>query len=89
MSSSTRTRSVGTAGARSLLGLSVTTLALGIALSTAESQALGSWLAVGSLVLLVFAIHRLGRSGPDGPSFEGPRKRKRRRDRSASAPASD
>ena len=54
-------------GNRSLLALAATGVALGIGLSVSGSHGLGAWLTVAALVLLVFALHRLGRSGPDAP----------------------
>lgn len=52
---------------RSLLAFAATCTAAGIAFSVTGSHGLGAWLTVGALVLLVFALHRLGRSGPDAP----------------------
>lgn len=37
----------------------------GIALSVVGHAALGGWVTVGSIVLLVASLHRLGRLGPD------------------------
>lgn len=54
-------------GNRSLLAVAATSVAVGIALSVSGSHGLGAWVTVGGLVLLVYALHRLGRSGPDAP----------------------
>ncbi len=52
---------------RSLLAFSATGTAVGIGLGVSGSPGLGAWLTIGALVLLVFSLHRLGRSGPDSP----------------------
>lgn len=54
-------------GNRSLLAFAATATVLGIGLSVAGSSALAAWLTVSALALLVFALHRFGRSGPDAP----------------------
>lgn len=54
-------------GNRSLLAFAATGVALGIGLSVSGSHGLGAWITLAALVLLVFALHRLGRSGPDSP----------------------
>ncbi len=55
------------AGNRSLLAFAATGVAVGIALSVSGSHDLGAWVTIGALALLVYALHRLGRSGPDAP----------------------
>lgn len=54
---------------RTLIGVSATLALVGIALSTVDAQAIGGWLAVGSLVVLVWSLHRFGRTGPDESSL--------------------
>jgi O-antigen ligase len=49
---------------RRLLAISVSLVAVGIALSVSQLQTLGSWLTVGSLIAVIVALHKLGRSGP-------------------------
>jgi hypothetical protein len=50
---------------RTLLAAGLTAVVVGIALSVTDSAALGSWLTVGALVLVILGLHRFGRTGPD------------------------
>jgi hypothetical protein len=50
---------------RTLLAAGLTAVVVGIALSVMDSAALGSWLTVGALVLVILGLHRFGRTGPD------------------------
>ncbi|MBK7581774.1 MAG: hypothetical protein IPI67_16395 [Myxococcales bacterium] len=52
---------------RSLLGIGVTTVLVGIAIAATGDPLSGGVVTVTSLVLLIYALHRLGRSGPDAP----------------------
>ncbi len=52
---------------RSLLALGATSVLAGIALAATGEPLLGGIVVVPSLVLLVYALHRFGRSGPDEP----------------------
>jgi O-antigen ligase len=52
---------------RSLLAFAATCVAAGVAFSVTGSHGLGAWVTVAALALLVFSLHRLGRSGPDAP----------------------
>ena len=54
-----------TAGARSLLAVGSTAVLVGIGLSASGSPELGSWVSVGSLAVLLYGLHRFGRSGAD------------------------
>jgi hypothetical protein len=54
---------------RTLIGVSATLALVGIALSTVDAQAIGGWLAIGSLVVLIWGLHRFGRTGPDESSL--------------------
>ena len=64
---------------RRWLGIGTAGGVLGIALSTGASQA-GPILTVGSWLVLVVALHRFGRSGPDAPTVGSRRPRRRKRD---------
>jgi len=64
------------ASARRLLGVCATGAVAGIALSVADWPGVGGGLVVASLALMLYALHRLGRSGADAPHAK--RKRKRR-----------
>ncbi|MCA9631174.1 MAG: hypothetical protein KC766_26105 [Myxococcales bacterium] len=52
---------------RRVLAVGATLTLLGIALSVTASQALGAWLTVGALLVMLYGLHRLGRLGPDEP----------------------
>ena len=82
-------RATGTSGARSLLSVGTTAVLIGIGLSAAGSPELGSWLTVGSLLLLLVGLHRFGRSGPDLPprTADEPKRRRKKKRRSAPRPA--
>jgi hypothetical protein len=73
------TKVVGTAGARSLMGAGVTAALLGIALSAGRSPELGSWVTVTALLLLIYALHRFGRSGADAPTLAAAPRRARKK----------
>ena len=67
--------------------------ALGIALSITEYADLGKWITVLGVLLMIFGLHRFGRSGPDAPIvFTLPPRKKKKKKRAAAeaeAPASD
>ena len=50
---------------RSLLGLGATTVLVGIATAVTTDPLWGGLVTVPSLALLVYGLHRFGRSGPD------------------------
>ncbi len=50
---------------RSLLALGATTVLVGIGLAATGESLLGGLVVVPSLVLMVYALHRFGRTGPD------------------------
>lgn len=52
---------------RTLVAVGVTTVLVGIGLAATGDATLGAWITLPSLILLVYALHRFGRSGPDGP----------------------
>ncbi len=52
---------------RRILAIGASLSLLGIALSVTASQTLGAWLTVGSLLVMLYGLHRLGRLGPDEP----------------------
>ncbi len=59
---------------------------LGIGLSITEYADLGKWITVAGVVLLIWSLHRYGRSGPDAPivfELAPPRKTKKKRRRAA------
>jgi len=68
--------------------------ALGIGSSLTEYADYGKWLTVAGVLLLIFGLHRFGRTGPDAPIvFElspprKKRKKKKRADGEAEPPAS-
>jgi hypothetical protein len=60
-----------------MLGGAGTGALAGIALCVADQPTLGGWIVIGSLALMLFALHRFGRSGADAPL----RKRKKAKKR--------
>lgn len=54
-------------GARRLIGAGATTLLVGIGVAATGESLLGGIVVVPSLVLLIYALHRFGRTGPDDP----------------------
>jgi hypothetical protein len=57
----------GQGSVRALIAVGVTTVLAGIGLAASGESAIGGLVAVPSLVLLIYALHRFGRSGPDDP----------------------
>lgn len=56
--------------------------ALGIGLSITEYADFGKWITVAGVVLLIWSLHRYGRTGPDAPivfELAPPRKAKKKR----------
>lgn len=54
-------------GIRTLIGAAATALLAGIGLAATGESLLGGLVVVPSLVLLIYALHRFGRTGPDDP----------------------
>lgn len=54
---------------RTRIAASATLTLGGVVLSLTEARLLGGWLTVGSIVVLLSALHRLGRLGPDTESL--------------------
>lgn len=52
---------------RRVLAIGASLALVGIGLSVTASQAVGAWLTVGSLLVMLYGLHRLGRLGPDEP----------------------
>ena len=52
---------------RTLIGVGATTVLAGIGLAASGESVIGGLVTVPSLVLLIYALHRFGRSGPDDP----------------------
>ncbi|MGE0327814.1 MAG: hypothetical protein AB7S68_36215 [Polyangiaceae bacterium] len=52
---------------RRVLAIGASLTLVGIGLSVTASQALGAWITVGALLVLLYGLHRLGRLGPDEP----------------------
>ncbi len=50
---------------RTLLAAAATGVALGLAVAVVGAADIGSIVTVGSLVLLIYSVHRFGRVGPD------------------------
>ncbi len=50
-----------------ILAIGGTVTLLGIALAVFGFQELGSWLSAAALLMMLYALHRLGRQGPDEP----------------------
>ncbi len=53
---------------RRQLGIGVTTVLVGIAIAATGDPSTGGVITVGSLVLLIYGLHRFGRTGPDEAS---------------------
>lgn len=53
---------------RSLLAVGVTTLVVGIAIAATGDPPTGGVVTVASLILLIYGLHRFGRTGPDEAS---------------------
>jgi hypothetical protein len=51
--------------ARLLIGAGVTSVLLGIGLAASGEPDIGAIITIASLVTLIYALHRFGRSGPD------------------------
>ncbi len=51
--------------ARLLIGAGVTSVLLGIGLAASGDPDIGAVITLASLVMLIYALHRFGRSGPD------------------------
>jgi hypothetical protein len=49
---------------RNRLAVSATVTVAGVALSTAVDQSLGGYVTVFGIVMLIFSLHRFGRTGP-------------------------
>ncbi|MCC6902868.1 MAG: hypothetical protein IT377_28110 [Polyangiaceae bacterium] len=56
------------ANPRTLLSVGVTTVLVGIAIAATGDPSTGGVITVGSLVLLIYGLHRFGRTGPDEAS---------------------
>jgi hypothetical protein len=56
--------------ARVLIGVGVTTVLVGIALSASGDPDKGAIVTLASLLLLIYALHRFGRSGPDAGEID-------------------
>ncbi len=52
---------------RSLLAIGATTVLVGIAVAVTRDPLFGGAITVPSLVLLIYGLHRFGRSGADEP----------------------
>jgi hypothetical protein len=50
---------------RLLIGIGVTTVLVGIALASSGDPDTGAVVTLASLLVLIYALHRFGRSGPD------------------------
>jgi hypothetical protein len=50
---------------RSLLAAAATATLVGIAFSVAGDPALGAWVTLAGISLLIYGLHRFGRGGPD------------------------
>jgi hypothetical protein len=50
--------------ARSRIAKSATAVLVGIVLSTAVDPSIGGWVTVGSVGMLIWSLHRFGRTGP-------------------------
>lgn len=54
---------------RSLLAIGATTALVGIAIAATGDPTSGGVVTVASLVLLIYGLHRFGRTGPDEALF--------------------
>jgi hypothetical protein len=62
---------------RSLLAAAATAAVFGIAASVTGEARFGAWVTLGGLVLLIYTLHRFGRSGADGETGSGRRRSRR------------
>ncbi|MEO6601547.1 MAG: hypothetical protein ABIQ16_16845 [Polyangiaceae bacterium] len=56
--------------------------ALGIGLSITDYADIGKWITVAGVLLLIYSLHRYGRTGPDAPivfELAPPRRKKKRK----------
>lgn len=63
---------------------------LGISLSITDYADYGKWITVAGVLLLIFSLHRYGRSGPDAPivfELAPPRKKKKKKKKAGAAEA--
>jgi threonine/homoserine/homoserine lactone efflux protein len=63
--------------------------ALGVGLSITDYADFGKWITVAGVLLLIYSLHRYGRSGPDAPivfELAPPRKRKKKKRKAAPEP---
>jgi hypothetical protein len=65
---------------RTLLAMGATGVAVGIALAVLDASLVGSFVTVGSLVLLIYSLHRFGRAGADERTHHRRRRRGHRVD---------
>lgn len=73
------------ASARTLLGGAAAAVLVGIALCLVDQPTIGGWLCIASLVAMLVALHRFGRSGADAPArLERRRKKRKRKAKAAS-----
>lgn len=54
---------------RTMLGISATTVLAGIGIAASGDSLVGGLITVPALLLLIYGLHRLGRSGADEPMF--------------------
>ncbi len=51
---------------RRQVGIGATLALVGIALSASETPDIGAWTTLAGLVVMIWGVHRFGRSGTDG-----------------------
>jgi hypothetical protein len=52
---------------RTLLAVALTATLVGIALAASDHEALGGFVTIVGLTLMIYGLHRFGRTGPDQP----------------------
>jgi hypothetical protein len=63
-----------------MLAAAATLTTFGIGLSAAENEDIGKWVTLTGLALLLYGLHRFGRTGPDEPiEVARPKKKKKKK----------
>ncbi|MCA9598113.1 MAG: hypothetical protein KC776_32600 [Myxococcales bacterium] len=66
---------------RNTIALAATLTLIGIALSASGNASVGAWVTLVGLVMVIYGLHRFGRTGADEPLPFAPRKQKKKKKR--------